>query len=164
MADKIAVMNLGVVEQYGTPQEVYDRPATMFVADFVGSPPMNFLRFSSALTPGDETVRLNGARVPVPRIAEGRAEGDLVLGVRPEHIRFADSSDLRARIFGTEYLGTTQIVTLDTQHGQVKARIPADAVARAGETVGLSFRTPQISLFDAATGRAIRNPGEQAYV
>ena len=102
--------------------------------------------------------RLNGAAVPIPRVSEGRAESPLVLGVRPEHIRLADSSNLRARIFGAEYLGTTQIVTLDTEHGQVKARIPADAVARAGETVGLTFRTPQLSLFDAATGRAIRKP------
>ncbi len=164
MADKIAVMNLGVVEQFGTPQEIYDRPATMFVADFVGSPPMNFLRFSSALAPGDEAIRLNGAAVPIPRVSEGRAESPLALGVRPEHIRLADSSNLRARVFGAEYLGTTQIVTLDTEHGQVKARRPADAVARAGETVGLTFRTPQLSLFDAVTGRAIRNPGGAAHV
>jgi multiple sugar transport system ATP-binding protein len=158
MADKIAIMNQGIVEQYGTPQEIYDRPATMFVADFVGSPPMNFLRFSGALAPGDEAIRLNGAIVPVPRIVEGRAESDLVLGVRPEHIRLASENGVRARIFGAEYLGTTQIVTLDTEHGQVKARIPADAIARTGETVGLNFQTPRLSLFDASTGRAIRGP------
>jgi multiple sugar transport system ATP-binding protein len=158
MADKIAVMNQGVVEQFGTPQEIYDRPVTMFVADFVGSPPMNFLRFSGALAPGDEAIRLNGAVVPVPRIMEGRGPGDLVLGVRPEHIRLASESGVRARVFGAEYLGTTQIVTLETEHGQVKARIPADAVARTGETVGLNFQTPRLSLFDASTGRAIRGP------
>jgi multiple sugar transport system ATP-binding protein len=150
-------MNQGVVEQYGTPQEIYDRPATMFVADFVGSPPMNFLRFSSALAPGDAAVRLNGAVVPIPPVGEARSEGDLVLGVRPEHIRLASEGGVRARVFGAEYLGTTQIVTLETGHGQVKARVPADQAARTGETVGLNFQTPRLSLFDGATGRAIRS-------
>src|SRR5246127_4767397 len=63
MADQIAVMNVGRVEQIGTPQEVYDRPASMFVADFIGSPPMNFLRFEATLRPGDEAVDFHGARV-----------------------------------------------------------------------------------------------------
>ncbi|MCZ3045365.1 sugar ABC transporter ATP-binding protein, partial [Acinetobacter baumannii] len=56
MADQIAVMNKGRVEQIGTPQEVYDRPASMFVADFIGSPPMNFLRFEGGLQSGDRAV------------------------------------------------------------------------------------------------------------
>jgi multiple sugar transport system ATP-binding protein len=159
MADKIAVMNQGVIEQYGAPQEIYDRPASIFVAAFVGSPAMNFLRFAAALPAGAAAVSLNGATVPIPPVAEGRAEGDLVLGVRPEHVRLVDAGGLRARVFGAEYLGTTQIVTLDTAHGQVKARIAADAPARAGETVGLSFHTPRLSLFDGNTGRAL--PGAE---
>ena len=56
MADKIAVMNHGIIEQFGTPQEIYNRPATMYVADFIGSPPMNFLRFTSGLQKGTRSV------------------------------------------------------------------------------------------------------------
>ena len=156
MADKIAVMNHGVVEQFGAPQEIYDKPATMFVADFIGSPPMNFLRFTAAVAPGATSVRVNGAEIPVPTIEEGRNGGEMALGVRPEHVRFDDSGGLRGRVFGSEYLGTTQIVTVETGHGRVKARVPSDVAVRTGETIGLSFRTPRLSVFDAATGRALR--------
>jgi multiple sugar transport system ATP-binding protein len=156
MADKIAVMNHGVIEQFGGPQEIYDRPASMFVADFIGSPPMNFLAFRSALRTGENEVRVNGATITVPKILEDKREGELALGVRPEHIRFDDASRLRGTVFGTEYLGTTQIVTVNTEHGQVKARLAADIGLGAGQTVGLSFRAERLSIFDTASGRAIR--------
>jgi multiple sugar transport system ATP-binding protein len=157
MADKIAVMSRGVIEQYGAPQEIYDRPASMFVADFIGSPPMNLLDFRSALAPGATTVRVNGAEIAVPAVREGRAEADLALGVRPEHVSFSDASRLRGTVFGTEYLGTTQIVTVNTGHGQVKARLRADIPVRDGETVGLVLRPERLSLFDKASGKAIRS-------
>ena len=75
--------------------------------------------------------------------------------MRPEHIRFADRfAALRGAVFGTEYLGTTQIVTVDTGSGQVKARLPADMPVNAGETVGLTLRPERLSLFDKS-GRAM---------
>jgi multiple sugar transport system ATP-binding protein len=156
MADKIAVMNRGVIEQFAAPQEIYDRPATMFVADFIGSPPMNLLPFRSALRTGAVSVRVNGAEIAVPRLAEDMAETELALGVRPEHVRLDDGSRLRGTVFGTEYLGTTQIVTIATEHGQVKARLASEIAARPGETVGLAFRAERLSIFDRASGRAIR--------
>jgi len=155
MADKIAVMNDGVVEQLGAPQEIYDRPASLFVADFIGSPPMNFLHFRSPLKAGSTALRINGAEFAVPAIGEDRAETDLALGVRPEHIRFDDASPLRGTVFGAEYLGTTQIVTVNTEHGQVKARLSSDIAAEPGEVVGLALRSERASIFDRASGRAI---------
>jgi len=127
----------------------------MFVADFIGSPPMNFLPLRSSLSKGARNLRLNGATVAVPEIREDRAETELALGVRPEHIRFDDSSAFRGSVFGAEYLGTTQIVTVSTEHGQVKARLPASVPVTNGETVGLAFRGDRLSLFDKASGRAI---------
>ena len=73
-----------------------------------------------------------------------------------KHIRFDDASKLRGTVFGAEYLGTTQIVTVSTEHGQVKARLPAEIAVRPGETVGLDFRASQLSIFDKPSGRAIR--------
>src|SRR5258708_35941949 len=64
MGDKIAVMNDGAVEQLGTPPEIYDRPASMFVADFIGSPPMNFGEFEAPLTRGDRWLGIGGAAIP----------------------------------------------------------------------------------------------------
>ncbi len=156
MADKIAVMNHGVIEQFATPQEIYARPATLYVADFIGSPPMNFIRFEGATRAGAETVRLAGLEIGVPRIEEDRAEGALVLGIRPEHVRISDQGPVRGSVYGVEYLGTTQIVTIDTAHGQLKARVGADRRIAAGETLGLAFVAPRLSLFDGATGQAIR--------
>ncbi len=155
MGDKIVVMNHGVVEQFGTPQQIYDHPATMFVADFIGSPSMNFLRFEGAVKPGDMAVSLGEARIDTPELREGGA-GQLVLGVRPEHVTLSDDGRYRGRVEASEYLGTTQIVTLSTPNGMVKARIPSGHVARVGEVVGLSFNARTLALFDAGTGRAFQ--------
>jgi len=156
MGDKIVVMNHGVVEQFGTPQEIYDHPATMFVADFIGSPPMNFLTFTGTFDRGSQSVRLSGVDVPVPELREEAAAREAVLGVRPEHIRFADAGAYRGRVEATEYLGTTQIVTLSSPNGRLKARIPASDRVSAGEAVGLEFVTSTLALFDAGSGRAFR--------
>ncbi len=118
MADKIAVMNRGVVEQFGTPREIYERPASMFVADFIGSPPMGFLPFQGRVARGDRTVTIDGMAIPVPEIREDVAEGELVLGLRPEHVRLDEAGPLKGMVFGTEYLGTTQIVAIDTPRGR----------------------------------------------
>jgi multiple sugar transport system ATP-binding protein len=157
MADTIALMNHGVVEQLGTPQDIYDRPMSLFVADFIGSPPMSFLPFRGQVAPGDRTVRVGSVDITLPELREGAAETALVLGVRPEHIELSDQAPLRAEVIDAEYLGTTQIVTLTTVSGaSVKARIAADIPVRPGERTGLKFRPGQLSLFDQASGRALR--------
>src|ERR1700761_872817 len=156
MADRIAVMNAGRIEQVGSPQDIYDRPASMFVADFIGSPPMNFLSCDDGVDADARTVKLKGVSVSVPEITERRDGDAVILGVRPEHIRFSDAASLRGRIFGTEYLGTTQIVTVETERGTLKARLASGVPVHVGETVGLAFRFNALSLFDAQTGMAIQ--------
>ncbi len=157
MADKIAVMNRGVIEQFDTPQAIYDRPASLFVADFIGSPAMNLLPLHGSLAVGDTSVALGEGRVEVPALREAVDERDLVLGVRPEHIRLSDAGALHGDVYGTEYLGTTQIVTIRTAHGAVRARWPADRTVNPGERVGLGFEPSRLSLFDKASGRALRS-------
>lgn len=156
MGDKIVVMNHGVVEQFGTPQDIYDKPATMFVADFIGSPSMNFLHFDGAVAPGAEAVQLSGQDIPVPRQNEA-AKGKLVLGVRPEHVALSDDGAYRGQILATEYLGTTQIITLETANGEVKARIDASQPAQVGEQVGMVFHAKTLTLFAEPTGAALRS-------
>ncbi len=156
MGDKIVVMNHGVIEQFGPPQDIYDKPATLFVAGFIGSPPMNFLPFRARLAAGATAVTLHHQTVPVPALRVP-FDGEAVLGVRPEHVRLSADAPLRARVLASEYLGTTQIVTLQTRDGIVKARLPAAQRVRADESVGLTFDPATITLFDAATGRALRS-------
>src|SRR6516164_6684845 len=86
MADKIAVMNRGVIEQLGTPREIYDRPASVFVADFIGSPPMNLLSFRGGLRRGSDRISFGESEIRVPTISQDFAETELVLGVRPEDV------------------------------------------------------------------------------
>ncbi len=156
MGDKIVVMNQGIVEQFGVPQDIYDWPATKFVAQFIGSPPMNFLDFHGMVGKGGTSVTLDGTAFSLPRMIEG-ANGDLTFGVRPEHIQFDDSARYRGRIVATEYLGTTQIVSLDTPNGQIKARIASHEAVGIGQTTGLRFDPRTVTVFDAGTGRALRS-------
>jgi multiple sugar transport system ATP-binding protein len=158
MADTIALMNQGVVEQLGTPQDIYDRPATLFAADFIGSPPMSFVPFHGRVAPGDRSVRIGGVEIPVPEVREGASGAELVLGVRPENIQLSGDAPFRAEIVDAEYLGTTQIITLATvAGGRLKARIAADLHLRPGEHTGLTFRPGKLSLFDKASGRVLRS-------
>ena len=163
MGDKIVVMNNAVVEQFGTPQEIYDKPATMFVADFIGSPSMNFLPFEGTVTTGTAAVELNGQSIKVPNQMD-EANGRLVFGARPEHVTLTDHGEYRGNVIATEYLGTTQIVTLDTPNGEIKARISNSQTASVGETVGLGFDPKKITLFQADTGRALRSEMNQQVV
>lgn len=155
LADRIMVMNHGVIEQIGTPQAIYDRPASMYVADFIGSPPMGFLELEAAVDAGQSTLAVNGAHIDIPRLHESRAGGPLALGVRPEHLTFSDSSKLRGSVFGTEYLGTTQIVTIHTEHGQLRARVPSSLNLHAGENVGLECMSDRLVVFDRSSGKAL---------
>ena len=154
MGDKIVVMNHGVLEQFGTPQDIYDKPATMFVADFIGSPPMNLLAFDGSVVAGATAIDLGGHTTAVPPLRES-FRGAMAYGVRPEHIKLSDSSAYRGEVTATEYLGTMQIVTLRTGNGEVKARVASSRAARPGELTGLEFDGQLASLFDAGSGRAL---------
>ena len=157
MADTIAIMNQGVIEQLGPPQEVYDRPASVFVADFVGAPSMNFLPFAGGYAAGAQSVKLGVAQLCIPALREDVSPRPLLYGVRPEHVSFSEASPLRAEVLGTEYLGTSQIVTLATVQGTtLRAKVPVRTAARRGDHVGLAFDASAVSLFDQASGRALR--------
>jgi multiple sugar transport system ATP-binding protein len=167
MADTIAIMNQGVIEQLGAPQDVYDRPASVFVADFIGSPAMNFLPFDGGYAAGADQVQLGGALLPIPTLREEAGGKQLLLGVRPEHVRLVpgstpragtfEGSALRAEVLGTEYLGTSQIVTCTTAQGvRLRAKVGVDLPIRRGDQIGLEFDRAQLSIFDQASGRALR--------
>jgi multiple sugar transport system ATP-binding protein len=156
MGDKIVVMNHGVIEQFGAPQDIYDKPATMFVANFIGSPPMNFLKGHGTLDVGATAVNLHHHSILIPEMREP-FDGDITVGVRPEHVRLSDEGSYRGEILASEYLGTTQIVTLATDAGELKARIGSERRAKVGDHVGLSFNASTLTLFNSQTGQALRS-------
>jgi len=154
MADKIAVMNHGIIEQFGTPDEIYQHPATLYVADFIGSPSMNFVHFESGLPHGGASIELNGNAVELPSLIKSAEHGKKALGVRPENLLINDASGLRGSIYGSEYLGTNQVLTIETEYGMLKARVPSHKQHTIGDNVGLDFMTDSLSVFNVQTGRA----------
>ncbi|MGI9331586.1 MAG: ABC transporter ATP-binding protein [Gammaproteobacteria bacterium] len=155
MADRIAVMNKAEVLQIGTPGEVYGKPASLFVANFIGSPAMNFLPASGPFEAGIECVQVDGAEIPVPRLREALAHDQAVLGVRPEHIEIVDRGPLEGRVFGVEYMGTRQLVTVDTHAGRIKVRAPNTVRVADGENVHLALHTANLVVFDGISERAL---------
>ncbi|MEP7295583.1 MAG: ABC transporter ATP-binding protein [Burkholderiales bacterium] len=164
MADTIAIMNRGVIEQLGAPQEVYDHPASVFVADFIGAPSMNFIPFEGSCESGARQVTIGAATLPVPPLAEGISERALLYGVRPEHVRFDQTSAMRAEVVGTEYLGHSQIVTVQTAVGSMlRAKVGVQIPAQRGDHVGLAFEGRAVSLFDRQSGLALATRREVAH-
>jgi len=155
MADRIAVMDKGVVLQAGPPAEIYHRPRSMFVARFIGSPAMSFLDCAGGVPAGADAVALCGTVVRVPRLHVAAPQERLVMGVRPEHVRLDDTAPFRGEVFGVEYMGARQIVTVDTAAGRLRVRVANTQRAVPGETVGLGFEPSRIVLFDPASERAL---------
>ena len=155
MADRICVMNRGEVLQIGPPMDVYGRPATRFVAGFLGSPSMNFLPGEGPLPAGATSVRVGGATLAMPATRESLASAEAIIGARPEHIAIADDGPLRGRVFAAEYMGARQLVTVDTEAGRVRVRTPNTVRVAAGETVGLAFDPERLIVFDPVSDKAV---------
>jgi multiple sugar transport system ATP-binding protein len=143
MADRIAVMNLGVLQQVGTPLEIYNRPANTFVAGFVGSTRINFL-------PAAEVP------VPAPRGGEGAT---LTLAIRPEYVTVVDplspEATIGAKVDLVEPLGAKDVVHLSWQGHDVRAIGTPGARPRISDNVGLHFPRERVLFFDDATGEAV---------
>ncbi len=155
MADRICVMDKGEVLQIAPPAEIYARPATRFVAGFIGSPAMNFLPAMGGLEVGATAVRVNGSVIAVPRLHESLDHEAAVLGVRPENIGIADEGALKGRVFAVEYMGSRQLITVDTDAGRLRVRAPNTVRVDFGENVGLNFDSKRVVVFDPATNRAL---------
>ncbi|TCP53949.1 carbohydrate ABC transporter ATP-binding protein (CUT1 family) [Tumebacillus sp. BK434] len=168
MGTRIVVMKDGLIQQVGTPQEIYNRPDNMFVASFIGSPAMNFLNGSLAEDGGALCFRTEGlsVRLPEHRTAALREAGvigkSVVLGIRPEnlhddltHVDAAHSAQITAEVEVVELLGAESYVYLNL-HGQTMiARVPAHAEVKARTTVTMALNTERIHLFNAETEQTI---------
>jgi multiple sugar transport system ATP-binding protein len=150
LADHIVVMDQGEILQADTPEGIYRFPSCLFVARFIGRPPMNLLQVGGAVAPGDTRVRIDGAQIEVPR-TEAPATAAL-LGVRPEHLRLTDAgTGLRGQVEHAEYFGSHWVAELATDVGRVKVLADKSARPRAGEAAGIAFDTQHLVLFDAET-------------
>ena len=158
MADRIVVMNAGHVEQVGTPLELYDRPANLMVAAFIGSPSMNLIEGRVVTTPAGPAFRTKaGAELPLPTVVTENAQGrDLVLGIRPEHCSPAIGEDGRGVVHGTvkvvEPTGSETQLVVDVQ-GETLSCVFRDRFDVPPESaLNLKLETHRMHLFDQASG------------
>jgi multiple sugar transport system ATP-binding protein len=163
MADKIVVLQAGVIEQIGSPLQLYNQPCNMFVAGFIGSPKMNFI--PAVVTARDSesmTLALPGS-VPVALPAPGviMEEGQKVtLGIRPEHVRVDGTGEgkLSGRLRLAEYLGSETMFYLSLADGSdLSVRANGFAKAALGETMACGLPAAACHLFDGTTGATILN-------
>jgi multiple sugar transport system ATP-binding protein len=152
MADRIVVMNGGVIEQAGTPFEVYDSPANTYVAGFIGSPAMNFLDGVLEEGAGGAGVRL-GPDQWLPVASSGRAEPGRPVrcGLRPEHLTVAEDG-LRGRVVTVEPTGSETSVVVDTGVGRLTCHLRERRALHPGEPLALRCAPAQVHLFDQQSG------------
>ncbi len=169
MATRIAVMNAGVLQQVGAPDELYARPANRFVAGFIGSPEMNFIDATVARAGEAFEFVAGSLRIPVAVTAPAalatlasRSGGAVVLGIRPEHLydpqhvpTYVTPFPLEADVQVVERLGSETFLHVEREGVRLLARVDPHNEARAGERASIVLDTARLHVFDAPTGAAI---------
>jgi multiple sugar transport system ATP-binding protein len=153
LATRIAVMRDGRIEQLATPEEIYNRPATLYVATFVGAPPMNLLN----VTVRDGQLQIDGGDsvLPVPTTVKANLNNGhkLVLGIRPEALRLGgDGSSITAKCEVAELTGPELVVTAFAGSQRLMAALPPRTQVVSGEPLTLAFDPEAVHLFDPSTG------------
>ena len=154
LADRMIVMNAGAAEQVGRPIEVYDNPASLFVAGFIGSPAMNFLpgkRSGDAVDVGEQLA------IALPAPLRDKAKGDVTVGVRPEHLVAGGPGPVfRFKVETVEALGADSLVHGAFGSSTLVARVDGHATPSPGEALAFSAMPERIYFFDSATGQRLR--------
>jgi len=153
MADHVVVMRDGVIEQQGSPLELYDRPVSKFVAGFIGSPAMNFV--PGTIGADGQSVQLDIAdslSLPLGRTVE--AGRKVLVGLRPEHLLVAEAASLRLPVAVVESTGSMTFVTTDTTPELTVVETRRMGV-KAGDVIGVGIAPEHVHLFDMASERAI---------
>ncbi len=160
LADQIVVLKDGVIQQIGTPVEIYEKPANRFVAGFFGTPSMNFLEADLTQGAGSASARGNGFEIPVPlanvpSLRPAAAAVDrVVVGIRPERLSLAKSGDevsLRGEVAMREVLGAEVVLHVESAAGPLTVRTDAGAAPRPGDSVQVWLDPKSIHLFDRAS-------------
>ncbi|GGE17537.1 ABC transporter ATP-binding protein [Aureimonas endophytica] len=156
MADKIVLMQGGRIVQTGSPDEIYERPNSKYVADFIGSPSMNFFEGEIAGGGGEGTAfRAPGVAVPLPAGHAARPGQKAILGVRPNDLTVSGDGPIRGRVILSETTGSDVQLHVDVDGHDAVAVVPRAERRRPGEAVGLSVSPRAIHLFEAETERRI---------
>jgi multiple sugar transport system ATP-binding protein len=167
MGDRIAVMNAGLLQQVGPPQQLYEHPVNKFVAGFIGSPSMNFVPVTLESKDGGQPVLRNGdIEIPVPDRHRNAIKKSLTAGFRPEHIDMGAAGDRAAKIRAVcdvvEFLGNEELLHLRVGENDLVAVIDASHRVKPGDVLEMHIPLEQVHLFDDESGAALDAPQQQA--
>ncbi|MFA3919445.1 ABC transporter ATP-binding protein [Ruegeria hyattellae] len=153
LADRIIVMNHGIIEQVGTPEQIFNEPASIFVAGFIGAPKMNLIPAKVAGQNGRSTQVQLASGQDVNLNSKHDCNGDLTLGIRPEHLKVAENG-IPFKVSVSENLGSESILYGEIEGGQtIVAKADASLKIGAGAKIGLEMQPQYCHLFDASTRR-----------
>ena len=151
LAHRVAILEKGILQQLDTPANIYNDPANLFVAQFIGSPPMNIVKGSLA----DGYFLAQDAKIASP--VKGKVE-NAVLGIRPEDCTITSPAkgSLKGTVYTTELIGDHTLVTMKVGGDFLTVKAVKDYTAKSGELVGVAFAKDHIYIFDATDGKRIR--------
>ncbi|SFO83937.1 ABC transporter ATP-binding protein [Pseudomonas borbori] len=164
LGDKVAVMKDGIIQQFGTPKQIYNDPANLFVASFIGSPPMNFIPLRLQRRDGQLLALLDSGQarceLPLGAMEAGFEDREVILGIRPEQILLAtaesrNQSSIRAEVEVIEPTGPDTLVFVELNQTKVCCRMAPDDAPQVGQTLELQFDPGKVLLFDAKTGERL---------
>ncbi|WP_079201524.1 ABC transporter ATP-binding protein [Pseudomonas sp. CC6-YY-74] len=169
LGDKVAVMKDGIIQQFGSPKQIYNDPANLFVASFIGSPPMNFIPLRLQRRGGQLLALLDSAagvpgqarcELPLGAMDEGFEDREVILGIRPEQILLAtaesrNQSSIRVAVEVIEPTGPDTLVFVELNQTKVCCRMAPDDAPQVGQTLELQFDPSKVLLFDAKSGERL---------
>ncbi len=158
MADRIAVLNLGKLQQYGTPDELYFKPSNVFVAGFIGSPPMNFVDASIVERDGELYVDAGELKIKLPEdianvLREQGIKGEVIFGVRPEDIKVGEG-EYKGTVYVTEPLGRDVLVHVKINDTILRAFAPVNVKINIGDEIAFNIDLSKTHIFDKKTEKA----------
>jgi multiple sugar transport system ATP-binding protein len=165
MADKVVVMNLGEIQQVGSPEDLYERPRNLFVAGFIGEPPMNFLDCTFVEEGTQGYLKFHEFSFPLPpeltqAMRRENGKEKWVLGIRPGDIvlgaKVGDGYSMKGLVYSVEPLGESSIVTLEVNGQKIFAELAGSSEEEEGNVVVFSFHKEKAHIFNASTGKSIK--------
>ena len=164
LGDKVAVMKDGIIQQFGTPRQIYNDPANLFVASFIGSPPMNFIPLRLQRREGRLLAVLDSGQarceLPLGMQDAGLEDRDVIVGIRAEQIVLAPQEPnglptIRAQVQVIEPTGPDTLVFVNLNDSKVCCRMAPDDAPQVGQSLNLQFDPSKVLLFDANTGERL---------
>ena len=159
MGHRLAVMNKGEVVQLDTPENIFSRPSSRFVAEFIGSPPMNFLQVEIVEKNKKKIFQQDSFELPVPDSMKALKETSVILGFRPNELELVSRGGISGTVSVVETLGSEKLVYLKLDEKTISLLVPTAEKINSGETVRFKIKPESLHLFDIANETRISFDG-----